>query len=78
MMARGAKWLLAYQQHCGGWGESPESYAQPHLRGQGPVTASQTAWALLGLMAAGQHSTRPSPAAFAGLLETQQADGTWD
>ncbi len=44
-----------YQQPSGGWGESPDSYADPHLRGQGPVTASQTAWALLGLMAAGRH-----------------------
>ena len=51
--SRGANWLLAYQQPCGGWGESPDSYAEPQLRGQGPATASQTAWAMLGLMAAG-------------------------
>ena len=49
----GANWLLAHQQACGGWGESPDSYESPHLRGQGPPTASQTAWALLGLLAAG-------------------------
>ena len=52
-VAAGANWLLVHQQACGGWGESPESYEFPHLRGQGPPTASQTAWALLGLMAAG-------------------------
>ena len=51
--SRGANWLLAYQQPSGGWGESPDSYADPHLRGQGPATASQTAWAVLGLIAAG-------------------------
>ena len=42
-IAAGADWLLAHQQPCGGWGESPESYADPSLRGEGPVTASQTA-----------------------------------
>ena len=77
MMSRGADWLLAHQQPCGGWGESPESYAQPHLRGQGPVTASQTAWALLGLMAAGQHQHAAVARGIRWLLETQQADGTW-
>ena len=51
----GANWLLAYQQAYGGWGESPDSYADPSLRGQGPATASQTAWAVLGLVAAGLH-----------------------
>ena len=50
---RGANWLLSCQQACGGWGESADSYEHPELRGQGPCTASQTAWALLGLMAAG-------------------------
>ncbi len=54
----GANWLLAHQQACGGWGESPDSYAVPHLRGQGPATASQTAWAVMGLLAAGH--ARPS------------------
>jgi squalene-hopene/tetraprenyl-beta-curcumene cyclase len=77
LMARGADWLLAHQQPCGGWGESPESYAQPHLRGQGPVTASQTAWALLGLMAAGQHHHPAVARGIRWLLDTQQADGTW-
>jgi squalene-hopene/tetraprenyl-beta-curcumene cyclase len=77
MMARGAHWLLAHQQPSGGWGESPESYARPHLRGQGPVTASQTAWALLGLMAAGKHHHPAVARGIRWLLETQQADGTW-
>ena len=77
MMSQGANWLLSHQQPSGGWGESPESYAQPHLRGQGPVTASQTAWALLGLMAAGQHQHPAVARGIRWLLETQQADGTW-
>jgi len=72
-----AHWLLAWQQPCGGWGETPHSYAEPALRGQGEPTASQTAWALLGLIEAGlaQH-----PAVTRGieyLLRTQAADGSW-
>ncbi len=77
-VAAGANWLLVHQQASGAWGESPESYEFPHLRGQGPPTASQTAWALLGLMAAGleQH-----PAVVRGvryLAFAQREDGTWD
>lgn len=76
-MARGANWLLAWQQSCGGWGESPDSYADPHKRGQGPVTASQTAWAVMGLLAAGM---REHPAVARGvqyLIDAQNDDGTW-
>jgi squalene-hopene/tetraprenyl-beta-curcumene cyclase len=74
----GAKWLLDHQQPCGGWGESADSYGLPHLCGQGPPTASQTAWALMGLMAAGmaQH-----PAVLRGiryLIVMQNVDGSWD
>ena len=73
----GAKWLLAHQQAGGGWGESPNTYERPELRGQGPVTASQTAWAVLGLIAAGQAE---HPAVYRGaryLIETQNDDGAW-
>jgi squalene-hopene/tetraprenyl-beta-curcumene cyclase len=77
-MRRGAQWLKSVQQECGGWGETPETYDKPELRGQGPATASQTAWALMGLVAAGEVD---SPAVDAGvkyLLDTQRDDGTWD
>ncbi len=60
MMVRGADWLVAHQQPSGGWGETPDSYADPALRGRGPTTASQTAWALWGLVAAGRASS-PRP-----------------
>ncbi len=73
----GANWLLAHQQPCGGWGETAKSYAHPHLRGQGTPTASQTAWAIMGLVAAG---LARHPAVIRGVryLElTQRQDGTW-
>jgi squalene-hopene/tetraprenyl-beta-curcumene cyclase len=73
----GAKWLLVHQQACGGWGETPHSYEQPELRGQGQVTASQTAWAVLGLIAAGLAN---HPAVLRGvrwLVDSQNEDGGW-
>lgn len=70
-------WLVAHQQPSGGWGESPETYAKPQLRGQGPTTASQTAWALLGLMAAGQQDHPAVARGIRYLLIEQRADGTW-
>ena len=75
---RGANWLLACQQPSGGWGESADSYERPELRGRGECTPSQTAWALLGLMAAG-HADHPSVSrGIDYLLQTQNADGAWD
>jgi squalene-hopene/tetraprenyl-beta-curcumene cyclase len=77
LVVGGVNWLLAYQQPTGGWGESPDSYAQPHLRGQGPPTASQTAWALLGLIAAGHATGSAASRGIDYLLRTQAVDGTW-
>ncbi|MFM8292311.1 MAG: squalene--hopene cyclase [Planctomycetia bacterium] len=77
LVATAADWLEAHQQPDGGWGESPETYADPTLAGCGPATASQTAWAVAGLVAAGRGD---SPAARAGvrwLVARQAADGTW-
>ncbi len=73
----GAQWLLAHQQPCGGWGESPDSYEHPHLRGQGAPTPSQTAWALLGLMAAGLEDHAAVVRGVRYLVATQLPDGTW-
>ena len=75
--ARAVEWLLSHQNGDGGWGETCQSYADPGLRGLGPSTPSQTAWALLGLMASGAVE---SPAVRAGveyLLSRQDADGAW-
>jgi squalene-hopene/tetraprenyl-beta-curcumene cyclase len=77
-MKRGVQWLLDHQLPCGGWGESADTYAQPELRGQGAPTPSQTAWALLGLIAAGQHEHPAVRRGVQYLLDTQQADGSWE
>jgi squalene-hopene/tetraprenyl-beta-curcumene cyclase len=74
----GVNWLLAHQQASGGWGESPDSYESPHLRGQGTPTASQTAWAAMGLMAAGLHEHPAVTRAVRYLLLMQEDDGTWE
>lgn len=79
---RGATWLLKCQNPDGGWGETCRSYNDPSLKGQGKSTASQTAWALIGLIAAGEAKAIIAlPAIEKGinyLLATQQSDGTWD
>jgi len=77
-VAAGAGWLLAHQQACGGWGESPDSYEDPPLRGRGTPTPSQTAWAVLGLLAAGMHEHPAVSRAVRFLTLTQNEDGTWD
>jgi squalene-hopene/tetraprenyl-beta-curcumene cyclase len=77
MVRRAAAWLKRVQQPGGGWGESCRSYDDPRLAGQGTPTASQTAWALLGLLAAGEAGSDEVRAGVDYLLATQQADGTW-
>ncbi len=74
---RAIDWLEEHQNEDGGWGEDPRSYDDEKWIGRGPSTASQTAWALLALQAAGERS----PALERGvgwLVETQRADGSWD
>jgi squalene-hopene/tetraprenyl-beta-curcumene cyclase len=78
MIVAGANWLIAHQQPSGGWGESPDSYADPTLRGQGRETPSQTAWALLGLIAAGMQDHPAAIRAVDYLVNHQNLDGTWD
>lgn len=74
---RAVAWLEEHQNPDGGWGEDLRSYDDPSLAGRGVSTASQTAWALLALLAAGE----AGPAVEAGirwLAENQRPDGTWD
>jgi squalene-hopene/tetraprenyl-beta-curcumene cyclase len=77
---RAVRWLQEHQNEDGGWGEDPRSYDDPAWVGRGDSTASQTAWALLALHAAGE-AREPSPAVARGiawLVQSQRADGTWD
>ncbi len=78
-VADGARWLLEHQNPDGGWGEDLRSYVEPGWRGRGTSTASQTAWALIGLHRRGRDgTTRPPGGASSGWSRTQTADGTWD
>ncbi len=77
-MVAGANWLLSTQQPSGGWGESPDSYADPKRRGIGPATASQTAWAVMGLLAAGLYRHPATARGVRFLLAHQNPDGAWD
>lgn len=73
---RAAKWLRSVQNQDGGWGESCASYEQNHFV-PSASTASQTAWALLGLEAAGDKDSSAVHRGIEYLLETQGPDGTW-
>jgi squalene-hopene/tetraprenyl-beta-curcumene cyclase len=74
---RAVRWLESHQNEDGGWGEDARSYDDPAWIGRGASTASQTAWALLALHAAGEQSGAVSRGV-SWLVETQLADGTWD
>ena len=75
---RAADWLRSVQKEDGSWGESCATYDDPSLKGQGESTASQTAWGVMGILAAsGPHD----PAVKKGidwLIANQAADGAWD
>ena len=75
---RAVEWLESHQNDDGGWGEDLRSYVDPAWRGRGDSTASQTAWALLALIAAGEAASPAVAGGVAWLVEHQTADGTWD
>jgi squalene-hopene/tetraprenyl-beta-curcumene cyclase len=77
MVRRAVAWLKHVQQPHGGWGETCQSYNDPSLAGQGTATASQTAWALLALIAAGEGRSEAARRGIDYLAATQQADGNW-
>ena len=71
-------WVKEHQNPDGGWGETCESYKNPYLRGKGPSTPSQTAWAVLALMSGGEWKSPELLAGIRYLLSNQRADGTWE
>lgn len=75
---RAADWLVSCQNDDGGWGETLGSYDDPTLKGEGPSTAAQTAWAVLGLVAAGRAESRAALRGVEYLLQEQGVDGSWE
>lgn len=70
-------WLISVQNDDGGWGERCNTYDDPVYKGQGPSTPSQTAWAVMGLLA---FEDPDEPALRDGvefLIQNQNPDGTW-
>ncbi len=78
LVTTSATWLAAVQNADGGWGESCDSYVDRSRMAQGPSMPSQTAWALLGLIAAGQGSSAAAVRGVEWLVERQRPDGGWD
>jgi squalene-hopene/tetraprenyl-beta-curcumene cyclase len=77
-VAAGVRWLESVQNPEGGFGEDLRSYRDRSWCGRGVSTASQTAWALIGLEAAGAGDGDAAQRAVEWLIETQQPSGGWE
>ena len=77
-IVRAVDWLVSVQRDDGGWGEDEESYADASHGRYKESTPSQTAWAVLGLMAAGATDHPATARGVAWLAATQKPDGEWD
>ncbi|GGA61686.1 squalene-hopene cyclase [Edaphobacter acidisoli] len=73
-----AEWIRMVQNADGGWGETCGTYDDPSQRGVGPSTPSQTAWAVLGLLAAGDTRSDSVAKGVRWLIQHQHEDGSWD
>ena len=74
---RAVKWLRSVQKPDGSFGESLRSYHEPQTKGEGNSTASQTAWGLIGLLAATETTDAAILNAVSYLVDQQNADGSW-
>ncbi len=74
---RGRDWLETCQNDDGGWGERCSTYDDPSVKGQGPSTASQTSWALMGILACGDLNRASISRGLRYLISTQENDGSW-
>ena len=70
-------WLESVQHEDGGWGERCNTYDDPVFKGQGPSTASQTAWAVMGLCAFDDPNWPSLQRGVQYLIEKQNSDGSW-
>ncbi len=75
---RGRDWLESCQNDDGGWGETCASYDDPTVKGLGESTASQTAWAIMGISACGDLDRLSVQRGLSFLLNSQKPDGSWD
>jgi squalene-hopene/tetraprenyl-beta-curcumene cyclase len=79
---RAVRWLRRHQNDDGGWGEDMRSYDDPSWAGRGTSTASQTAWALMALLAVDElqdgHQHESVERGVGWLARTQRSDGGWD
>jgi squalene-hopene/tetraprenyl-beta-curcumene cyclase len=76
-LLRARAWLESVQHADGGWGERCNTYDDPVFKGQGPSTASQTAWAVMGLCTFDDPSLPSLRRGIEYLIHTQNADGSW-
>jgi squalene-hopene/tetraprenyl-beta-curcumene cyclase len=74
---RAVRWLRSVQKPDGSFGESLRSYTEPQTKGEGPSTASQTAWGLIGLLAGADAGDPAIQKAVSYLVDEQNADGSW-
>jgi squalene-hopene/tetraprenyl-beta-curcumene cyclase len=75
---RGRDWLESCQNSDGGWGETCGTYENPSTKGIGESTASQTAWAIMGICACGDLDRPSIQRGLRFLLSSQKFDGSWD
>ena len=78
LIHHGLEWLIQHQNPDGGWGESCASYVDLAYKGRGSSTPSQTAWALISLLAAGEVACTATERGIQHLIRTQMDDGSWE
>ena len=78
-LLKAGRWFQSHQNEDGGWGETPGSYMDDSLRGQGPSTVSQAAWAIIGMLSLDDDEYDPAiQRGLEYLIQQQRPDGTWD